>query len=43
MKYKKILPYILSFSMLLTACGGNGADNKQAQEKTETEQTEVEE
>ena len=40
MKYKKILPYILSFSMLLTACGGNGADNKQAQEKTETEQTE---
>lgn len=43
MKYKKILPYILSFSMLLTACGGNGADNKPAEEKTETEQTEVEE
>ena len=40
MKYKKILPYILSFSMLLTACGGNGADNKPAEEKTETEQTE---
>ena len=29
--------------MLLTACGGNGADNKPAEEKTETEQTEVEE
>ena len=43
MKYEKILPYILSFSMLLTACGGNGADNKPAEEKTETEQTEVEE
>ena len=43
MKYKKILPYILSFSMLLTACGGNGADNKPEEEKTETEQTEVEE
>lgn len=43
MKYKKILPYILSFSILLTACGGNGADNKPAEEKTETEQTEVEE
>ena len=29
--------------MLLTACGGNGADNKPEEEKTETEQTEVEE
>ena len=41
MKYKKILPYILSFSMLLTGCGGNNTDNN-SQEKEKTKQTEVE-
>ena len=40
MKYKKILPYILSLSMVLTACGGNQA-NKEAEDKNKTEQTEV--
>ena len=40
MKYKKILPYILSLSMVLTACGGNQA-NKEAEDKNKTEQAEV--